>query len=467
MPNFNEGGPKDFLDWAYHFSQLAKLKHWNTEDKFLNANILLEGGFLEAFEDAAFTDDDTRMDEEFTRALRKASIAVLPVDYSETIQEELWEMSKSRSETLADYSKRFRALVRQEHTLARLHEASPMCEDALCRLYKRGLPYDWQNKYDASGQVFTTVAALVPFFEPIEQGERRLHRHEPQDRRGNQPNSRNPSFRGNNRGNGHQQQRGGSRGRGGRSSRGGRGGRNGNSNSSNSSNNNKYCSFHRTNTHNTQDCRALHHDNQQEEHQQVDQQRGLHNQSRSQQTRVEQRQHGNGNSSDEEYLFVGLHTQSDNPSPPMRVMIKLLIECARATSEFAYQGLIDWFKRFGVVHTWVSDQGPHFTSDVIDRLRHILGAHHHFVAAYSPWANSSVEVVNRLLLRSLKAMTSELKLQIKQWPTLLPLVQDRLFPGSYTGLLGCLGRRFGLRELLVCTANFASLMAGKASVVRY
>ncbi|KAE8978315.1 hypothetical protein PR001_g24881 [Phytophthora rubi] len=47
------------------------------------------------------------------------------------------------------------------------------------------------------------------------------------------------------------------------------------------------------------------------------------------------------------------------------------------------------------------------------------------------------------------------------------LLKDRLFPGSYTGLLGCLGRRFGLRELLVCTANFASLMAGKASVVRY
>ncbi|KAE9071175.1 hypothetical protein PF010_g25979 [Phytophthora fragariae] len=162
MPNFNEGGPKDFLDWAYHFSQLAKLKHWNTEDKFLNANILLEGGFLEAFEDAAFTDDDTRMDEEFTRALRKASIAVLPVDYSETIQEELWEMSKSRSETLADYSKRFRALVRQEHTLARLHEASPMCEDALCRLYKRGLPYDWQNKVkDASIDMNLKIAGVT------------------------------------------------------------------------------------------------------------------------------------------------------------------------------------------------------------------------------------------------------------------------------------------------------------------
>ncbi|KAG6579764.1 Retrovirus Polyprotein [Phytophthora cinnamomi] len=148
---------------------LASLKHWNAEDKFLNTTILLEGDLREAFADAAISDDDVRMDEEFTRALRKASIVVLPVDYSEKLQEELWEIRKPRTESLAEYSKRFRALVRMEHTLARLNENSPMCEDALCRLYKRGLPYDWQNKYDASGQVYTTVAALVPFFERIEQ----------------------------------------------------------------------------------------------------------------------------------------------------------------------------------------------------------------------------------------------------------------------------------------------------------
>ncbi|GMF59657.1 unnamed protein product [Phytophthora fragariaefolia] len=39
-------------------------------------------------------------------------------------------MRKSRSETLVDYSKHFRALVQQEHSLTRLHEASPMCEEA-------------------------------------------------------------------------------------------------------------------------------------------------------------------------------------------------------------------------------------------------------------------------------------------------------------------------------------------------
>ncbi|GMF41277.1 unnamed protein product [Phytophthora fragariaefolia] len=99
-----------------------------------------------------------------------------------------------------------------------------------------------------------------------------------------------------------------------------------------------------------------------------------------------------------------------------------LIECARATSEYAYQGLIDWFKRFGVVHTWDSDQGPHFTREGLTGCV----IYYERTTAYSPWANGSVEVVNRLLLRRLKAMASELKLQIKQWPTLLPLVQSAL-----------------------------------------
>ncbi|GMF29537.1 unnamed protein product [Phytophthora lilii] len=51
MPKFIDGGPQDFLEWVYAFEQLAKLKHWNAEDKFLNATILLEGDLRDAFED--------------------------------------------------------------------------------------------------------------------------------------------------------------------------------------------------------------------------------------------------------------------------------------------------------------------------------------------------------------------------------------------------------------------------------
>jgi hypothetical protein len=153
----------------------------------------------------------------------------------------------------------------------------------------------------------------------MEQGEQRLHRGPSahgQDRRNsnnrskNRNNSRNNSFNRNN--NSCQQSRGGNR---------GRSNANGNGNSSSS----KYCTFHRTTTHNTQDCCALQQNRQQEEHQQADHQRDRTSrqgggQANNQQTRVEQRTHG---SSDEEYMFVGIRDPA-KPSPaPMRIMIKL------------------------------------------------------------------------------------------------------------------------------------------------
>ncbi|KAF1780324.1 hypothetical protein GQ600_3369 [Phytophthora cactorum] len=239
-----------------------KEEHWNAEDKFLNTTILLEGDLKDAFDDAAISDDDVRMEEDFIRALRTASIVVLPVGYNEKLQEDLWGVKKPRNETSPEYSKRFRALLRMENTLSRLYESSPMAEGALYHLYKRGLPIEWQNKYDASGQctrrslrsyrssnglneasnVYTTVADLVEttIATTIKTGRTtRVSR------------------------GGRQQNRGGNRGRG-----------NSNGNSNGSSTGNKYCTFHRTTTHNTTYCRALRHDNQQEDHQQVDQRRG-------------------------------------------------------------------------------------------------------------------------------------------------------------------------------------------------
>jgi transposase InsO family protein len=103
-----------------------------------------------------------------------------------------------------------------------------------------------------------------------------------------------------------------------------------------------------------------------------------------------------------------------------------LIPCARCTAEEVVRGLTDWFKRFGPVAQWVSDQGAHFKNQVVDALCKLWGAQHHFVTAYCPWANGTVEVVNRMLLRVLKSMLSEKKLKTNQWPVVLPMVQAAL-----------------------------------------
>ncbi|ETV78291.1 hypothetical protein H257_07878 [Aphanomyces astaci] len=67
----------------------------------------------------------------------------------------------------------------------------------------------------------------------------------------------------------------------------------------------------------------------------------------------------------------------------------------------------------------------HF-NEVIEKVRKFVGAHHHITTAYSPWAYRTVEVVNRLVLRAVKALLSEMKLNADEWPHVLPLVQGAL-----------------------------------------
>jgi hypothetical protein len=44
----------------------------------------------------------------------------------------------------------------------------------------------------------------------------------------------------------------------------------------------------------------------------------------------------------------------------------------------------------------------------------------------TPWSNGTVEVVNRALVRCLKALRLEFQLPFKSWPTLRPVVQSAL-----------------------------------------
>ena len=52
-----------------------------------------------------------------------------------------------------------------------------------------------------------------------------------------------------------------------------------------------------------------------------------------------------------------------------------------------------------------------------------MNSQHHFVTPYSPWANGTVEVVNRVILDVLRSLLSEFRYRFDQWPLVLPLVQ--------------------------------------------
>lgn len=101
-----------------------------------------------------------------------------------------------------------------------------------------------------------------------------------------------------------------------------------------------------------------------------------------------------------------------------------LFEFTTATADDARTGLMDWFKRFGTVRQWVSDRGTHFKNEMMELLRKRLGGTHHFTTAHCPRANGSVEVVNRLILKCMRAMLSELKLAISMVILIAPHSSD-------------------------------------------
>jgi transposase InsO family protein len=103
-----------------------------------------------------------------------------------------------------------------------------------------------------------------------------------------------------------------------------------------------------------------------------------------------------------------------------------LVPSRLCTTDVVVQALLDWFKRFGVVEAWVSDQGAHFKNVVMTELAKIVGAHHQFSPAYSAWSNGSVEVVNDLLLRYLRSLLSEKRWRITRWPELISITQSAL-----------------------------------------
>jgi transposase InsO family protein len=103
-----------------------------------------------------------------------------------------------------------------------------------------------------------------------------------------------------------------------------------------------------------------------------------------------------------------------------------LVACGSCTAEECVEALRDWFMRYGPVFQWVSDQGSHFKNQAVDVMAKLFGASHHFVTAYCPWANGTVEVANRMLLRVLRSLLSENKLPMSQWSKLLFQVQMAL-----------------------------------------
>lgn len=79
-----------------------------------------------------------------------------------------------------------------------------------------------------------------------------------------------------------------------------------------------------------------------------------------------------------------------------------------ADAETTSRVLIEWCTTFGLIHTWISDQGRHIKNEVLCEINDKLHAHHHLTLQYCPWAKESMEVVYRELLLAKRELLSEL-----------------------------------------------------------
>ena len=59
------------------------------------------------------------------------------------------------------------------------------------------------------------------------------------------------------------------------------------------------------------------------------------------------------------------------------------------------------------------------TARWIALLTEMIGIEHHITLAHCPWANGSIEVVGRALLRSIRVLLSENKLGLEKWEDVL------------------------------------------------
>ena len=100
---------------------------------------------------------------------------------------------------------------------------------------------------------------------------------------------------------------------------------------------------------------------------------------------------------------------------------------AVTTNEATASGeLAHWVRTFSAMEVWISYPGSHLKTSIMESLAKDYSIKHQLVVAYSPWANETVEVVNKHFMAACRAMTTELNLGLHELPQLIPLIQTAL-----------------------------------------
>ena len=97
--------------------------------------------------------------------------------------------------------------------------------------------------------------------------------------------------------------------------------------------------------------------------------------------------------------------------------------------------LLDWVGRFGLPLQIMTDGGTQFTNDLWNELSQLIGSEKLESFPHSHEENGLIERANKEVMRHLRAIIFDDKLQYSNWSTYLPLVQ-RIMNGSPVGATG-------------------------------
>jgi len=95
-------------------------------------------------------------------------------------------------------------------------------------------------------------------------------------------------------------------------------------------------------------------------------------------------------------------------------------------AENAAHALIDWAAAFNVPNGLMSDGPTHFKNETVRLVSRGLKTPHHFTLPYTPWSNGAVERLGKEVLKVFRALVSELRMDLTEWTSLVPIVQSAL-----------------------------------------
>ncbi|OWZ03305.1 Retrotransposon protein, Ty3-gypsy subclass [Phytophthora megakarya] len=97
---------------------------------------------------------------------------------------------------------------------------------------------------------------------------------------------------------------------------------------------------------------------------------------------------------------------------------------------------MDWHSRFRIHRDWISDPGTHFKNEVMEELCTSLKSKQIFSSMYRPWINRYVERVNEYILKVLRVLIIDYKINHRDWPRLVPVVHASLHRTAVPSLSG-------------------------------